>query len=312
MSKLIIFCLIICMYFQISAQEQERSSLAFEALQKKDYATAEKLFSKEAEKKPKDYQAWLYIGISQVNQKNLKKGIMNIEKAYDLSSEGRSRNEVRFVLAKYCLIDGKKENTLKYLNELANNNAGNFFTYRIKQDSVFNKITNEPDVIKIFEKMSLNSQPCLSDPNYKLLDFWIGTWNVYIKDGGKEYDSKVATDSIVKAPGGCSVLEFFNMFSPNKYFGRSFSFYDDVKKVYRHQWAGSAGDIVNYEVTKSVKDTLVLIATTTQPGKKNEFRLRKMTMVSYLSEQAVWQYIENFSDQDKIWKVEWDALYRRN
>ncbi len=78
--------------------------------------------------------------------------------------------------------------------------------YNIVADSAFLNIKDDPEFIAVVQKMKKNSRPCEFDPRYKKFDFFIGLWDVYI---GKNYDNKVAVDSVVREVSGCSIKENF-------------------------------------------------------------------------------------------------------
>ncbi|MDX1939080.1 MAG: tetratricopeptide repeat protein [Saprospiraceae bacterium] len=312
MKKIIIFIFMLFSAAMILAQSSaDLKKQGYIAIQNKNFAEAETYFKKAAEITPEDFQIWIVLGFVQLEQKKYKETLANLQQSYKIAPRQKQKNDARFFLAKYYLTQNDNATAIKYAAEMAQYGAGQNYVNQFDRDAGFETIKNDPKFLEIKEQMKKNATPCMYDSNFQVLDFWVGVWDVYVKGNYPDYKVKVAVDSVVRSPGGCSLIEFFDMTPQSKYFGRSFSFYDDVKKVYRHQWTGSQGDIINYEVVESKNNRYVMMATTTIPGESGSTRLRRMTMDYDPSERTLHQYIENSYNDGKTWEVEWDALFRK-
>jgi len=77
--------------------------------------------------------------------------------------------------------------------------------------------------------------PC-SDPAYRAFDFWVGDWEVLDSDG-----TRVGTNRITIEEAGCVLVE--RWLSAKGSTGRSFSFFDPGRMVWRQIWISPGSHI---------------------------------------------------------------------
>jgi hypothetical protein len=79
--------------------------------------------------------------------------------------------------------------------------------------------------------------PRLCDgPPYRLLDFWVGEWNVYLPDG-----RKAGTNSIEKTLDGCAILEHWQGTAGGN--GKSLFYFDTARSVWKQVWVTDSAAI---------------------------------------------------------------------
>lgn len=141
--------------------------------------------------------------------------------------------------------------------------------------------------------------PCLTDPQHKQFDFWVGEWEV------TSNGQVVATSSIQRIIDSCVIFE--NYAQRDGYNGKSFNFYDSVLGKWRQTWVDGTGTVgefageykegaIHYEGESHRKD-----------GRKI---LRKMVFSS-LGPDKVRQYSEMSPDGGKTWNKTFDLIYIR-
>lgn len=145
---------------------------------------------------------------------------------------------------------------------------------------------------------------CTDLPVYKLLDFWVGEWDVYVAD------EKVGTNKIEKILAGCAVLEHWIDSDGNK--GESLFYIGDDrqwKQVWVTPFANHPGGVK--------EKTRVDIAPA--DGVRFQGRLQHPDVGEWLDrttltpgeDGTVRQVIETSSDNGGTWKTGFDAIYRR-
>ncbi len=109
--------------------------------------------------------------------------------------------------------------------------------------------------------------------------------------------------------GGYAIFENFKWTGGGSYTGKSMTFFDPSTQKYRMCWAGSSGDIRNFEEVHSDQNVIQLLAITNEPN--NILVHRRMTVTYNPSDGSVHQYIENSTDFGKTWEVNFDAMFRK-
>lgn len=147
----------------------------------------------------------------------------------------------------------------------------------------------QADVEKIY--------PCRYGDEYKRLDFWLGEWEVYVKD------KKTATSSITKSEGGCTLHEDYKTL--NGYFGRSMNYYDPADQKYTQIWIDQRNSITTFKETVSKEGYLKMQA---DDGKGT------LTAMDYTLDATtgnVTQTMESSTDGGKTWKQSFVGVYKK-
>lgn len=314
--KLFIYTLTLILITSLTVYAQTNSiAEGMALLQQSKFTEAELKFKEAVIQDPGNKKGWFFMGISQLNQQKNNEAIESLKKSLqDEEKENGLKNETYFQIAKAYALLNDKINTLEFLKLLQNNNGKMPFIRRVEFDKAFSLIKSDSAMEVIKEGLKRNSTPCLYDPNFKKLDFFVGEWDVFVRGKGTEYNLKVGSDSVVQQPGGCSIIEYFTYFNapsqgiPN-FEGRSMSFFDHAKQKFIHSWAGSAGDIINYEEFASGENTITFLCVTNNL-KDGSLMHRKFQFTYNPSDKTIHQFIQNSSNMGKTWSVDWDAIFR--
>jgi hypothetical protein len=143
--------------------------------------------------------------------------------------------------------------------------------------------------------------PCRDDPAHARLDFWIGRWVVFEKNGAKDGDNTVE-----KALGGCAVLEHWRAADGSA--GESFFYVRRAEKRWKQVWVTDSGAV------KEKAEQLDF------PGPGLRFQgeiplpsgetILDRTTLTPLPDGRVRQVIEQSRDGGRTWSA-WEGIYVR-
>lgn len=107
--------------------------------------------------------------------------------------------------------------------------------------------------------------PCQDSARFAEFDFWVGKWDVFIRDG-----TQAGTNRIEKIERGCLLVEHWTGAAGGT--GKSFNFYDPGRRAWRQVWVSSADVII--EIEGGLRDgSMILEGTLTDTrGRSQPFR----------------------------------------
>lgn len=194
---------------------------------------------------------------------------------------------------------GKKDEALASLQEAVKNGYIDLATLDGEAD--FSSLRPEPRFKEIREAAEKNARPCVSSPEARQFDFWVGDWEVTV--GGV----RAGQSRVEKILNDCVVFE--NWTGASGYVGKSFNLYDRQKKRWQQTWVDGMGGVTEY--FGEWKDgALRYEAKGIVPaGEKDP---ADQTMVFFkLDDGRVRQLIQQTRDGGKTWSVVFDGLYAR-
>lgn len=144
-----------------------------------------------------------------------------------------------------------------------------------------------------------NPPPC-SDPGFRQLDFWVGTWDLTW-----EQDKK-GTNTITRALGDCVILENFDGGDSMTLRGMSVSTYNPRTGKWHQTWVDNDGTYLDF-VGGLQGDKMILSRTTEQEGK---VLMQRMVFHDIKSDSLIWDW-QRSGDQGKTWENLWTINYRR-
>lgn len=143
---------------------------------------------------------------------------------------------------------------------------------------------------------------CEAVPDFHKLDFWLGSWDVYVGE------QKVGDNRIEKTLAGCAVLEHWTDVEGNE--GKSLFFYTQATDTWKQVWvterATAPGGVKEKVLIESFDDGGVRFqGEIPLPGGR---RYYDRTTLTPLPEGRVRQHIE-ISKDGKSWDSSFDAVY---
>ncbi len=240
-----------------------------------------------------DSTAHFLKGYVLVQNRNYQAALESLSKAEEYRYPGLVA--VRFNQAKCYAQLGQKKQAIQILDQLVQNG---FAAFARLKDQEFMPIQNNEEFKNIYHQAEVNAYPCISDPNHRKFDFWLGEWDVYV--GGQ----LAGTNSITLAKGGCAIHENWEATGGN-HTGQSINYYHPVEQLWIQNWVGSAQDITTYKEINSADGMIQFQGKAIGP---NGIVLRRMTF-TLQEDGSVRQYIESSVDQGKSWTGGFDGKY---
>ena len=148
------------------------------------------------------------------------------------------------------------------------------------------------------------SRPCADTDAFGLLDFWVGTWEVFAAD------EKVGENRIEKILDGCAIMEHWEAVSGTR--GKSLFFVDDAgtwQQVWVTQMATTPGGVKEKtRIEDAPAGSVRFQGKLTHPGVGSYL---DRTTLTPMEDGSVRQLIEVSMDDGESWRVTFDAAYRR-
>ena len=141
--------------------------------------------------------------------------------------------------------------------------------------------------------------PCEHEARYRALDFWIGSWDVFMGD------QQVGQNQITKLQRGCLVHESWTSASGTR--GESINFYDPKTGEWTQRWVDENGGVVWYTGGPTGQGFHMSGENIDSEGNVKAARVT----LSPNDDGTVRHLIEHSDDGGETWSIWFDALYRR-
>lgn len=159
-------------------------------------------------------------------------------------------------------------------------------------------VRKDPRFAALLKRASTAAEPCMSDPDARRFDFWIGEWNVSPANA----PTAAAGKSVIqRVSGGCALLE--NWTASNGSEGKSLNAFNSAIKQWQQYWIGQQGGVVEFRESHWDGPTLVYLARSGFPWQRLSF--------TPLDASTVRQFGEISSDSGKTWTFGYDLHYHR-
>ncbi|MBC5804685.1 MAG: tetratricopeptide repeat protein [Candidatus Eremiobacter antarcticus] len=259
----------------------------------KDYARAVPAYQAIVAQDPKNGLAWYHLAVSLQNLHRFDEA----EKDYNESlSAGFQPYSVFYRLAQLEAQNNRADKALDYLSKA--NDLSSLPPAQIEGDSNFASLHGNAKYAALVDKQQRAFHPCMYDPAYRALDFWVGDWNVKAQANTQVGQSHV--DLILDK---CVVFE--NWTDAYGGTGKSFTFYDATAKQWVQHWVDGMGSANDYLGGRDGNSILMIAKTV---GPKGEPVLRRMRFTP-LDGGRVRQYMDQSSDGGKTWAASFDGIY---
>ena len=153
--------------------------------------------------------------------------------------------------------------------------------------------------------------PCVG-PAYELLDFWVGRWDVFAEDTmrlppGTDRTKRIGTNVIEKTLGGCALFEHWTDASGGT--GKSLFYYHPAAGTWKQVWVSGSGRVKEKQVVEAQAANAVRFQGELRIDGR---RVLDRTTLTLRADGSVRQHIEESSDDGRIWKTTFDAIYRKS
>lgn len=143
---------------------------------------------------------------------------------------------------------------------------------------------------------------CDTDPHFNDFDFWVGEWRVTARATG----DFAGENAITREEGGCFLREKWT--SAGGGTGQSMNYYNPATGKWRQIWIAQPGYIIDYEGGLE-NGAMVLVGTITSYSDNISHPFRGTWTPN--EDGTVRQFFEQYSEDEKAWKVWFDGLYTR-
>jgi|CXWL01.1.fsa_nt_gi tetratricopeptide (TPR) repeat protein len=279
---------------QLSAQMQEAMELA--GTQK--WAEAAKALDEITRSEPNNARAWFLLGVARHQLGQYAKAVEAYEKNIPISKNPTAMYNLA------CAYSRQKQpdKAFEWLEKAIA--AGIPAGINLETDDDLNSLKTDARFKKTVDSLNKKIKPCLSMPEARQFDFWIGEWDVYPSQSPTGQGPKVGASKIDNIAEGCALLENWTSTANN---GKSINYYDANTGKWYQFWMGSGGSALRYE--GSFKDNAMRFEGETI-GKDGRKTLNRLTFFK-IDDNTVRQFAELSSDNGKTWSVGYDFRYVR-
>jgi hypothetical protein len=159
-------------------------------------------------------------------------------------------------------------------------------------------LRKQPEFDEILQTSERLSHPCEHDARYRALDFWVGSWDVFMGD------QQVGHNQITKKQSGCLIHESWTSASGST--GESINFFDPKTGSWTQHWVDENGGVVWY--TGGPEDEgLHMVGENIDS--KGKIKAARVTL-SPMKDGTVHHLIEHSDDKGKTWSIWFDATYK--
>jgi len=197
---------------------------------------------------------------------------------------------------------GEKDKAFTFLDSAMAN--GYFNEYEMEHFNEYDNLRKDPRFKSALERVRKNAYPCLTRPEARQFDFWIGEWEVY---NNSYPNHRVGTSKIESISGGCSILENWEAFQMANS-GKSQNWYDPNTKKWTQLWIGSGGG-AQYFTDGEYKDGAMRFKYTS-PGQGGAMVTGNFIFYN-LGPDKVRQFQDVTNDGGKTYQVVYDFIYIR-
>jgi tetratricopeptide (TPR) repeat protein len=270
------------------------------------YKDAIQVYEKILKTDPANAIAWNRLGYCYQNVFNYNMALESYFKSLALKPTPPVCVAIQSRLARIYSIRNEKEKAFENLNNALQSGYVNIDELANEKD--FNNIRSDKRFAKVVDETKIKAFPCMSIPEARQFDFWVGEWDVFPNGT----NSIVGHSKIEVASGGCMILENWTATGPVPNAGKSMNFYNPLTKKWEQNWIGSGG-LNNNNPQKFVNGEY----------RENAMRFdfeqfapdgdKVIGRFSFFNEgpDQVRQFNETSTDGGKTWTTSYDLVYKR-
>src|SRR5262245_26066495 len=217
----------------LSAQQTTSMKEADAHFAAQHWAGALPAYQKVVEESPDNGTAWFRLGVSSLNLEKWATAKDAFARAIALNAfPARAHFNLAVVHAHERAADSvfaQLENAVK---------AGMVYGKFIRSAPQFEPLMKDQRMIELLARMDKLEFPCRTNGDNRALDFWAGSWDVYVAG------QLAGTNEIQPMIGQCALFE--NWAGAQAGTGKSLNFYDPGMKKWRQVWIAENGSVHEY------------------------------------------------------------------
>ena len=173
----------------------------------------------------------------------------------------------------------------------------------LENDPAFENLRKDARYKQIHSKFYNTAYPCMSLPEARQFDFWLGEWDVYQTSNPSV---KTGFNKITMQSTGCVVLESWESAGPHS--GVSINYFDPTTKTWKQKWAGSGQDITEFYDGKYEDGAMRF--KWDPPSASGSKPVGRLTFTN-MEPGKVRQHSEFSTDNGTTWQTAYDFVYIR-
>jgi tetratricopeptide (TPR) repeat protein len=259
----------------------------------KKYAEAAKILEQLIQKQPNQFPIWVRLGIARQLGGERDAAMTAYQKAITLGAGQTAKYNLGTLFA----LKGKSDSAFYWLEESVK--AGYLNESQLTTDPDLASLRKDARYTKLVANVHQALAPCMTRPESRMFDFWIGEWDVKTQQG-----QMAGQSSVQLLLEGCALYE--NWSTPNGG-GKSLNSYNPALKMWQQFWTDQTGRVTEYRNGEWVNGSLRLTAethATTGP------QFVRMTFTQ-MNKDLVRQFGEASADSGKTWAPTFDLYYHR-
>jgi len=259
----------------------------------KDYSAAAKTLEQVIQRTPNQFPVWVRLGIARQLGGERESAMTAYRKAIELGAGQTAKYNLGTLFA----LKGMPDSAFHWLNESVQ--AGFLNEAQITGDPDLASLRKDARYSTLIANVHSAIAPCMTRPESRMFDFWIGEWDVKTLQG-----QMAGQSSVQLLLEGCALYE--NWTTPNGG-GKSLNSYNPDLKMWQQFWTDQTGRVTEYRHGEWVNGSLRLTAQQTRPGAPG---LIRMTFTQ-MNKDLVRQFGEASNDSGKTWMPSFDLYYHR-
>ena len=264
----------------LSARSYERAFDAFDALTRRDSTSA---------------RYWFQLGMAAASLHRYDRAAASFEKSTTLVPNIAATYNAAAMHARL----GHSDQAFTWLALAVRQGFGD--QSLMKTDDDLASIRADKRFEKILYDAAHAPTPCVSDPERRKFDFWVGDWTVTTAGG-----TVVGSSVVQSINGGCSLLE--NWTAVRGSTGKSLNSFNPAVSKWQQYWVDQTGSVTEYRDSEWRNGALSFLAHSSQLNGTPQ--IQRLTF-SAVSDSVVRQYGERSTDSGKTWSMTFDFYYHR-
>ena len=270
------------------------------------YQDAIPAYEKILQKEPENSLAWNRLGFSYHTLGDYGKALANYMRSLEHKPSAQLEMTVRSRMARVYSQRNDMDNAFANLEKALT--LGYALVGELEGHADFNSLRKDSRFNGVVERASKNAFPCMSIPQAREFDFWVGEWDVYPNGA----NTLIGLSKIEMVSGGCMILENWTAVGPMPNTGKSMNYVNAVTGKWEQFWLGSGGLTVNNPqkfVNGEYRDGAMRFEFE-QLDRSGKKQIGRFIFFNEGPDQ-VRQFNEVSSDAGKTWVTLYDFVYKR-
>lgn len=290
----LIFLSLTCLLF--AGEESDLMQKGREALQARDFAKAETLFSQAVELNPQNGNAWMTLANIYYSSKRYEKAVTAYQGCIDA---GYAVFLARYNGACSLALTGDLDAAFEWLDQAFA--TGYTDLDHIEKDADLVELRKDSRWSDLVLSAKKRIRPCEYDERYNQLDFWLGDWNIY-----DQYGTLIGTNHIAKSEKGCLITENFKA-KWTDMTGFSMNYFNIADGKWHQDFMGSGGGVTYFDGQYHEGGILFMGNSVNPQGQGFMVRM----LIKPNEDGSVVQTVENSNDAGKTWNRSFFGHYKK-